>query len=1002
MKIRSVKNKNTILKRVLYPFIAILVLQAVLYIFIFWNGGSISNLESNAKDILNERVLNRKIYIETDMLHNWRNMSEVEEKIINHVQDVLDENNAELDDIKTNAELNEKIMERVSEDIIYLLRKNMVTGAFMVLDGNGAVADSYSGNAGFYVRDMDPSNYSEGGSDILMEVGMPQLSKKLRISLDSYWDSMFHFSEPGDNPKDNFFYKPLIAAKEQQSKYSSSKDFGYWCPYSPLHDESPEAITYSIPLIADDGTVFGVIGVDITYQYIKTLLNYGEIIKDKKGAYIFATKETDSNMYKVILTDGPQYKIHFMNENELYSTPSGYNEIEYFDTYDKSHKSKILGSVQEFKLYNVNTPFEDEKWYLIGMTDEKSLLEVSGQTQTQLLVSAVIAFLLGILGVFYVSWIITKPIKVLMDDLKNSDPNKPISLHKINIYEIDKLADSVELLSSKVAESAAKLSKIIKISNIPIAVFEYLEDGKSVYCSQNIFDVLHIPNDGFSRKERDIIPVSEFNMLLSKMSKYTHDKQDSVYKISNESGDYWVRLILEKESERYLGLLFDITKDVLEKQKIEFERDYDSLTEMYNRYAFSKLIHNLFESKKSTIKNAAMIMWDLDNLKYINDTYGHDFGDIYIHEFGKCLNMLPKGNSLIARRSGDEFYTFIYGYDTKEDVDEEISNFSRLINNKKIRLPNGDYFGLKVSAGVSWYPKDSQSYEELIKYADFAMYSAKHNYKGSMMEFNIDDYHENSFLVNAHGDLNRLIDNQLVNFAMQPILSAKTGEIYGYEMLMRPQIEALKNPSTILKLASSQSKLIQIERLTFFKAMEVYEKRLNEGMVLPNAKIFINSIRSVILGKEDREEFKRLYGKYFDNVVIEITESEPIDSESLESKITMLKDFGVEVAIDDLGTGYNSESAILSISPEIVKIDISIIKDIDKDINRQELLRSIMRFARLQNVLVLAEGVETKEELRYLISEGIDYLQGYYLGKPSLDNFDISEETVKEIIQMNK
>ena len=221
-------------------------------------------------------------------------------------------------------------------------------------------------------------------------------------------------------------------------------------------------------------------------------------------------------------------------------------------------------------------------------------------------------------------------------------------------------------------------------------------------------------------------------------------------------------------------------------------------------------------------------------------------------------------------------------------------------------------------------------------------------------------------------------------------------------MLMRPQIEALKNPSTILKLASSQSKLIQIERLTFFKAMEVYEKRLNEGMVLPNAKIFINSIRSVILGKEDREEFKRLYGKYFDNVVIEITESEPIDSESLESKITMLKDFGVEVAIDDLGTGYNSESAILSISPEIVKIDISIIKDIDKDINRQELLRSIMRFARLQNVLVLAEGVETKEELRYLISEGIDYLQGYYLGKPSLDNFDISEETVKEIIQMNK
>ena len=100
MKIRSVKNKNTILKRVLYPFIAILVLQAVLYIFIFWNGGSISNLESNAKDILNERVLNRKIYIETDMLHNWRNMSEVEEKIINHVQDVLDENNAELDDIK--------------------------------------------------------------------------------------------------------------------------------------------------------------------------------------------------------------------------------------------------------------------------------------------------------------------------------------------------------------------------------------------------------------------------------------------------------------------------------------------------------------------------------------------------------------------------------------------------------------------------------------------------------------------------------------------------------------------------------------------------------------------------------------------------------------------------------------------------------------------------------------------------------------------------------------
>jgi EAL domain-containing protein (putative c-di-GMP-specific phosphodiesterase class I) len=277
------------------------------------------------------------------------------------------------------------------------------------------------------------------------------------------------------------------------------------------------------------------------------------------------------------------------------------------------------------------------------------------------------------------------------------------------------------------------------------------------------------------------------------------------------------------------------------------------------------------------------------------------------------------------------------------------------------------------------------------------MYRVKRNAKGTMLEFNINDYNEDGDLATGRDALNKMIDGQLIRFVMQPILSARTGDVMGYELLMRSDLRELPNPQAVLKLADAEGMLSTIERLTWLKGLDAAREMLEANGIREGTMFFLNSIANQTLCGEDERLVVKSFGSLLPRLVVEVTEQERNDRDDTDRKIRFVKNHGGKIAIDDYGTGYNSELALVKIDADIVKLDMSFVRGVDKDADKQALIRNLIGYARRRKIAVLAEGVETAEELRTLIGFGVDYLQGFYFGKPQYQPVAVDERLVREI-----
>lgn len=528
------------------------------------------------------------------------------------------------------------------------------------------------------------------------------------------------------------------------------------------------------------------------------------------------------------------------------------------------------------------------------------------------------------------------------------------------------------------------------MADVNLGAFEYDKATKKTYCSGSMFRLLHLEVCETGYVETEI-----FTQRMAQLEEKLEDTATDgvrIYKVE-EDGElpYWVRLKVSEDDTRIFGVVVDITHEMLEKLKVEYERDYDILTNLLNRRAFQSAIEKKFRSPEK-LKVAALIMLDLDNLKFINDTYGHDYGDLYIRSAADSLQKVEDPNAIISRRSGDEFLMFLSGYDSKEEVRRVILTVKEGIRSSSMLLPNQQLYSLRASAGVSWYPDDSTNYEDLLKYADFAMYRVKNTTKGEFTEFNAESYEKNSYLLHGKGELNKLIDGQLVEYHFQPIVSVEDGSIYAYEALLRSKLETLKSPLEILSLAKSQSMLYKIERLTWFIAMKSYVERIGQ-FGLEN--VFINSIPSESLSERDLIDFEERFAPYLSRIVLELTEEERSNDIYTDAKKKRIAQWGGGIALDDFGSGYNGETSLLTLGPDFVKLDMALVRGVDQDEGRQRLLKNLINYARIENIKTIAEGVETVAEMETLISLGVDYLQGYLLGKPCKEPPKIAPEMIE-------
>ncbi len=424
--------------------------------------------------------------------------------------------------------------------------------------------------------------------------------------------------------------------------------------------------------------------------------------------------------------------------------------------------------------------------------------------------------------------------------------------------------------------------------------------------------------------------------------------------------------------------------------KLKRDSDIDQLTGVQNRNKYKELINELIKAEPK--KFGALIFCDIDNLKFINDCYGHSSGDRYIRATAHALSEFIEYKSVIARPSGDEFIVYIHGFESKEEIKKIIA--------EKMEIVKGSYFTtslhiqekVRFSTGVAMYPTDTTSVDELIRFADYTMYKMKTSSKGELAYYDSSTIDKSMFLVRNSGYLDEFLDKELLDFALQPIVDAKTFEIYGYEALIRPQSDIISTPYLLLELAKLESKFDKIERLVM---KNMFEKIDANKEILKNYKIFVNSIADQVLSNKELDDYIKKYPDVLKNVVIEVTEQEYIDQEMLKGKVEKFKQYGALIALDDYGSGYSNEFSLLSDLYDIIKIDMNIIRNIDTDVNRQEIVKTLIKVSESSGYKILAEGVETEREVNILRSFGVHYMQGYFFGKPELEIKGVDEKALR-------
>lgn len=278
------------------------------------------------------------------------------------------------------------------------------------------------------------------------------------------------------------------------------------------------------------------------------------------------------------------------------------------------------------------------------------------------------------------------------------------------------------------------------------------------------------------------------------------------------------------------------------------------------------------------------------------------------------------------------------------------------------------------------------------------MYEVKRTGKGRIAEFDKAAYEEKFRDNQIRKEFHQFINEELVTYYFQPLFSARTGKVKAYEALMRVNLPLLNNPEMVMRIAREEGTLYEIERMTMFKAVGSFIELRNRGIVDKDALLFVNSIANQHMSLEDEMEFNACFGKFLKQIVLEITEEEALDYDALKHK-KIASGFGGAFALDDYGSGYNNEKNLLELAPKYIKVDISIIRDIDTDPDKQQLVENIVTYAHQRDMKIVAEGLETPEELRKVLELGVDLLQGFYLAKPEAVPGKISEEALEVIIR---
>lgn len=536
------------------------------------------------------------------------------------------------------------------------------------------------------------------------------------------------------------------------------------------------------------------------------------------------------------------------------------------------------------------------------------------------------------------------------------------------------------------------------INSSPDAIFVKDLEGKYILFNEGASNIVGVLADRVIGNTDDHLFTPKDAVMIREMDRkiiangIVSNHEETVTISSGETKVFWVtKGPIQIEEETPFGI-FGISRDITEakkyeqsllnaKERLDLLAHHDPLTNLPNRLS---LIETL-SLKTAEINQTpfSLLFLDLDEFQQINDSYGHRFGDNLLIEVAHLLQSIFPPNTYIARTGGDEFLVITPCHDNDPALRTKLIHLIDGLNHP-FNIDNIDVY-TSASIGIAQYPQDATSTENLLQCADAAMYKAKRMGKNTFYFYSVDLIENALQRTTMTGSLRKVLENGDLKLVYQPQVDVKTERIIGYEALLRWETpDGFIPPSTFIPICEESGLILDIGKFVLMEGCQTALKWKKSGII--NGLIAINVSARQLTHPDFISTLDHIINETQcppSCIELEITESSILENpEKMISLLRTIKEKGFKLSIDDFGTGYSSLSYLKHLPIDKLKIDISFIRNITQEPKNQTIVKTIIALAKGLGMEVLAEGVESTEELEFLRENGVDSVQGFYYYKP--------------------